>query len=48
MRYAMPSLNARYGGAAVYPDSGKVRVYGPGFDHRGWLGEPVDYWEGEQ
>jgi uncharacterized cupin superfamily protein len=48
VRYAMPSLNARYGGAAVYPDSGKVRVYGPGFDHRGRLGEPIDYWEGEQ
>jgi uncharacterized cupin superfamily protein len=46
-RYAMPSAEARYGGATVYPDSGKVRVSGPGFDHRGWLGEPAEYWEGE-
>ena len=47
VRYAMPSTNARHGGASVYPDSGKVRVSGPGFDHRGRLGEPVEYWEGE-
>jgi uncharacterized cupin superfamily protein len=47
-RYAMPSAEARYGGATVYPDSGKVRIAGPGFDHRGRLGEPVGYWEGEQ
>ena len=46
-RYAMPSVNAPYGFATVYPDSGKVRVTGPGFSHRGWLGEPADYWEGE-
>jgi uncharacterized cupin superfamily protein len=48
VRYAMPSTNAPYGDACVYPDSGKVRVAAPGFDHRGWLGEPADYWEGEQ
>jgi uncharacterized cupin superfamily protein len=47
VRYAMPSTNARHGGASVYPDSGKVRVSGPGFSHRGRLGEPVGYWEGE-
>jgi len=47
VRYAMPCAEARYGGATVYPDSGKLRVAGPGFDHRGRLGEPVDYWEGE-
>jgi uncharacterized cupin superfamily protein len=46
-RFAMPSLNAPYGSASVYPDSGKVRVSGPGFSHRGWLGEPVEYWAGE-
>jgi uncharacterized cupin superfamily protein len=46
-RFAMPSTEARYGGATVYPDSGKVSVGGPGFRHRGWLGEPVEYWEGE-
>ena len=48
VQYAMPSAEARYGGATVYPDSGKVRVAGPGFDHRGWLGEPAGYWEGER
>jgi uncharacterized cupin superfamily protein len=47
-RYAMPSSSAPYGDAAVYPDSGKVHVAAAGFDHRGRLGEPVDYWEGEQ
>ena len=46
-RYAMPSTEARYGGATVYPDSGKVGIGGPGFRHRGRLGEPVEYWEGE-
>jgi hypothetical protein len=43
----MPSTNAPYGDACVYPDSGKVLINAPGFQHRGWLGEPVDYWEGE-
>ena len=47
VRYAMPSTRARFGGASVYPDSGKVSVWGPGFYHRGRLGEPVDYWEDE-
>ena len=47
VRYAMPSTNAPYGDASVYPDSGKLRVAARGFDHRGWLGEPVEYWEGE-
>lgn len=47
VRFAMPSTRAPYGDACVYPDSGKVRVAGPGFDHRGWLGEPAGYWEGE-
>jgi uncharacterized cupin superfamily protein len=47
VRFAMPSTRARRGGATVYPDSGKVSVYGPGFRHRGRLGEEVDYWEGE-
>jgi uncharacterized cupin superfamily protein len=47
VRYAMPSTNARYGGASVYPDSGKFAIRGRGFSHRGRLGEPVDYWDGE-
>ncbi len=46
-RFVMPSTNARYGGASVYPDSGKVRISAPGFRHRGRLGDPVDYWAGE-
>ncbi len=47
-RFAMPSSAAPYGDACVYPDSGKVKVSGPGFQHRGRLGEPVEYWEGEE
>jgi uncharacterized cupin superfamily protein len=47
VRYAMPSTNAPYGDACVYPDSGKVLIHTRGFEHRGWLGESVDYWEGE-
>ena len=46
-RFAMPSSNSPYGDTCVYPESGKVKVSGPGFQHRGRLGEPVDYWEGE-
>ncbi len=46
-RFAMPCSNALYGDTCVYPESGKVKVSGPGFQHRGRLGEPVDYWEGE-
>jgi uncharacterized cupin superfamily protein len=46
-RVAMPSVNDPYGGATVYPDSGKVGVRAPGFRHRGRLGEQVEYWEGE-
>jgi hypothetical protein len=43
----MPSSVAPYGDAVVYPDSGKFRLGGGGFNHRGRLGEEVDYWEGE-
>ena len=32
---------------AVYPDSGKFSVRTTGWSHRGRLGEPVPYWEGE-
>jgi uncharacterized cupin superfamily protein len=46
-RFAMPSSVAPYGDAVVYPDSGKFRVGGGGFNHRGRLGEEVGYWEGE-
>ena len=47
VRYAMPSADPPYGSAPVYPDGGKIRVSGPGFDHRGWIGEPAEHWEGE-
>jgi uncharacterized cupin superfamily protein len=47
-RFAMPSSVAPLGDATVYPDSGKFKLYGPGFSHRGRLGEPLEYWEGEQ
>jgi len=46
-RFAMPSSAAPFGGATVYPDSGKFGLYGPGFRHRGRLGEAMEYWEGE-
>jgi uncharacterized cupin superfamily protein len=46
-RYAMPSSHAPYGDGCVYPDSGTFRLAGPGFEHRGRLGEQVEYWEGE-
>jgi uncharacterized cupin superfamily protein len=45
-RFAMPSSSAP-NGATVYPDSGKFALGGAGFHHRGMLGEPVEYWEGE-
>jgi len=48
VRFAMPSTRARFGGASVYPDSGKVGISAPGFRHRGWLGDEVEYWEGEE
>jgi uncharacterized cupin superfamily protein len=48
VRYAMPSSHAIYGDGCVYPDSGKFHIVTRGFDHRGRLGEPVDYWEGEE
>ena len=46
-RFAMPSSVARYADAAVYPDSGKFKLSGPGFHHRGRFGDEVPYWEGE-
>ena len=47
VRFAMPSSNAKYGGACVYPDSGKISVATRDFRHRGYLGDAVPYWEGE-
>jgi uncharacterized cupin superfamily protein len=47
VRFAMPSTVAPLGDATVYPDSGKFKLHGPGFSHRGRLGDPLEYWEGE-
>jgi uncharacterized cupin superfamily protein len=47
VRFAMPSSNAKYGGACVYPDSNKVSIATRDFRHRGYLGDAVPYWEGE-
>jgi uncharacterized cupin superfamily protein len=46
VRFAMPSSAAPEGGGTVYPDTGIFVLFGPGFSHRGKLGEPVEYWEG--
>jgi uncharacterized cupin superfamily protein len=46
-RFAMPSTVAPLGDATVYPESGKFKLDGPGFSHRGLLGDQVEYWEGE-
>ncbi|HXK13685.1 MAG TPA: cupin domain-containing protein [Gaiellaceae bacterium] len=45
-RFAMPSSAAPDGGGTVYPDTGIFKLFGPGFSHRGKLGEQVEYWEG--
>jgi hypothetical protein len=44
----MPSTSAAYGDATVYPDSGKFQIWTRDFSHRGRLGEPAEYWEGEE
>jgi len=46
-RYAMPSSRTPYADGCIYPDSGKFVLRGPGFSHRGFLGDAVPYWEGE-
>ena len=43
-RFALTSYALAPAGGAVYPNSGKVLVYAPGFRHRGLLGEEVEYW----
>ncbi len=35
VRFAIPSTRGEYGGGSVYPDSGKIGVWGPGFHHLG-------------
>jgi uncharacterized cupin superfamily protein len=46
-RFAMPSTVSPYVDAVVYPDSGTIKVSGPGFRRRFELGPEREYWEGE-
>ena len=46
-RFAMPSAGLRHLDACVYPDSGTIKVTGPGFARRFSLGAEREYWEGE-
>jgi uncharacterized cupin superfamily protein len=46
-RFAMPSCIGRGGFVAVYPDSNKLFVTGPGFSKRMFVGDEVEYWAGE-
>jgi uncharacterized cupin superfamily protein len=46
-RFVMFSSHPQGAGGVVYPDSGNFAFGGPGFQHRGRLGEPVAYWDGE-
>jgi uncharacterized cupin superfamily protein len=47
VRLAMLSDVAAGADACVYPETGKVKVAGPGYRRRMRLGDEVDYWEGE-
>jgi uncharacterized cupin superfamily protein len=47
VRFAMPSAITHLADVAVYPDSGKIKVSGPGFGRRFELGPEKEYWEGE-
>jgi len=46
-RFAMPSSAPGHFDVAVYPDSGKIKVSGRGFERRFELGDERDYWDGE-
>jgi uncharacterized cupin superfamily protein len=48
VRFAMPSTIPQGADACVYPDSGKVKVSGPGFMKRIAVEPERGYWEGEQ
>lgn len=47
VRFAMPSAISHLADVAVYPDSGKIKVSGPGFWRRFEVGPEKEYWEGE-
>jgi len=46
-RFAMPSAAPAQLDVCVYPDSGKIKVTGPGFGRRFEIGPEREYWEGE-
>ena len=46
-RFAMPSCVGTGGYVAVYPDSNKVFLTGPGFSKRMFIGDDVQYWADE-
>jgi uncharacterized cupin superfamily protein len=46
-RFVMPSSAPGRLDVAVYPDSGKIKVSGRGFERRFELGAEREYWEGE-
>jgi uncharacterized cupin superfamily protein len=46
-RFAMPSSAPGKVDVAVYPDSGKIKVSGPGFGRRFDVGPEREYWERE-
>lgn len=47
-RYAMPSARHGFADGCIYPDSGTFVLSGPGFQHRGRLGDRLGYWEAEE
>jgi uncharacterized cupin superfamily protein len=47
-RFAMPSSSLGFADGCVYPDSGSFVLSGPGFRHRGRLGDELGYWEAQE
>lgn len=47
-RYAMPSSSLGFADGCIYPDAGSFVLRGPGFQHRGRLGENLGYWEAQE
>lgn len=47
-RYAMPSASLGLADGCIYPDSGSFVLRGPGFQHRGRLGDELGYWEAQE
>lgn len=47
-RYAMPSASLGVADGCIYPDAGSFVLRGPGFSHRGRLGDELGYWEAQE